>query len=89
MSLKDTVPDARAIWKFRDELKEAKVIEELFILFLSQLESENMISRAGTIVDATFVEVPKQRNNREENKAIKEGKTPESWKEETSKAMPR
>ncbi len=86
LSLRDNVPDARTIWKFRDELKEANVIEDLFILFLSQLESENLISRTGSIVDATFVEVPKQRNNREENKAIKEGKIPEDWQEETSEA---
>jgi regulatory protein YycH of two-component signal transduction system YycFG len=31
-------------------------------------------------VDATFIDAPKQRNSREENKVIKEGKTPENWK---------
>ena len=33
------------------------------------------------MVDATFVEVPRQRNSREENAAIREGRTPEGWEE--------
>ena len=43
------------------------------------LEAKGVITRAGTIVDASFVEVPRQRNSREENKLIKEGQTPEAW----------
>jgi IS5 family transposase len=47
----------------------------------------NIVKREGSIVDATFVEVPRQRNNREENKTIKDGKVPEEWQapENTSK----
>jgi IS5 family transposase len=33
------------------------------------------------MVDASFVEVPKQRNRREENEAIKRGEVPEGWEE--------
>ncbi len=33
LSLRDNVPDARTIWKFRDELKSANVMEDLFTLF--------------------------------------------------------
>ena len=32
---------------------------------------------AGRLIDATIVPVPKQRNNRNENDAVKAGKTPE------------
>ena len=39
-----------------------------------------MISHEGSIVDASFVDVPRQRNSREENQEIKEGKVPESFK---------
>ena len=38
-----------------------------------------MPARAGQMIDATFVEVPKQRNSREENIQIKEGQVPEAW----------
>ena len=43
------------------------------MLFDKMLESEGLITHKGTIVDATFVDVPRQRNSREENKKIKEG----------------
>ena len=33
----------------------------------------------GVIIDGSFVEVPRQRNTREENKAIKEGRGEELW----------
>ena len=36
-------------------------------------------------MDASFVEVPRQRNSREENKVIKEGEIPETWKEDKHK----
>ena len=79
LSLGDRVPDAKTIWLFRDTLVKADVIEGLFELFNLQLEQQGIISHKGTIVDATFVEAPRQRNTREENRQIKEGKTPEGW----------
>ncbi|MDR1491236.1 MAG: hypothetical protein LBT05_00705, partial [Planctomycetaceae bacterium] len=36
-------------------------------------------AKARSIVDGTFVEVPKQRNRREENAQIKRGGIPESF----------
>ncbi len=86
LSLGDRVPDAKTIWLFRDTLTQTKAIEELFRLFSRQLESQGIITHTGTIVDATFVDAPRQRNTREENKTIKEGKTPEEWTENTPEA---
>jgi IS5 family transposase len=37
------------------------------------------------IVDASLIEVPRQRNTREENERIKNGETPEAWKEAPAK----
>ena len=79
LSLGDRVPDAKTIWLFRDTLVKANVMEDLFKLFNLQLEQQGIISHKGTIVDATFVEAPRQRNTREENRQLKEGKTPEGW----------
>ena len=42
-------------------------------------EKEGLITHTGTIIDATFVDAPKQRNHHDENKTIKEGKVPEEW----------
>jgi IS5 family transposase len=79
LSLGDQVPDAKTIWLFRDTLVKAGAMEELFNSFSLQLEQKGIVSHKGTIVDATFVEAPRQRNTRDENRQIKEGKTPEDW----------
>ena len=79
LGLSSTVPDAKTIWLFRETLKNAGVMEDLFAQFNALLEQKGLITREGTIVDATFVEVPKQRNHREENQAIKAGQVPEEW----------
>lgn len=80
LALGDRVPDAKTIWLFRDTLAKADVMEELFEQFTQQLEQRGIVTHTGSIVDATFVEAPRQRNTREENLQIKEGKTPEEWK---------
>ena len=40
-------------------------------------------------IDATFIEVPKQRNSREENATIKAGQVPEAWDEAKAQAKRR
>jgi IS5 family transposase len=79
IQLYDTVPDAKTIWHFREGIKEANAMEKIFDLFTEKLERKGIITYSGSIVDAAFVEVPKQRNTREENKEIKEGKIPRKW----------
>jgi len=49
------------------------------------LEKLNMILHEGKIVDASFIEVPKQRNKKEENDQIKAGEIPDSVKEKPRK----
>lgn len=80
LSLGDKVPDAKTIWLFRDTLSKCGADEELFELFALQLEVQGLIAHKGSIVDASFVDVPRQRNTREENKIIKAGCIPEDWK---------
>src|SRR5882724_5065431 len=72
LELEDPVPDATTIWLFREALAEAGLIDQLF-------------ARFGQIIDATIVSVPKQRNTKEENEAIKAGKTPEGWEKQPAK----
>jgi len=86
LSLSDDVPDAKAIWYYRNELTKAGVIKKLFYRFYKELEKKRIIANKGIIVDATFSEVPRQRNSREENQEIKEGKVPEEWQKEENEA---
>ncbi len=85
LGLSSTVPDAKTIWLFRERLKNAKIMDDLFAQFNAQLEQKGLITREGTIVDATFVEAPKQRNHREENQSIKDGQVPEEWQKPENK----
>jgi len=66
------------VWVFKENLgKEG--LRELFDLFNEKLQALGVVKREGSLVDATFVDVPRQRNTREENRAIKEGNIPEEW----------
>ena len=77
--------DATTIWLFREALAQAGLIDKLFERFGQHLETEGYIARGGQIIDATIVSVPKQRNTKEENEAIKAGKTPEEWEQQPAK----
>ena len=79
LELEDPVPDATTIWLFREALAEAGLIDKLFERFGQHLEAEGYIAR-GTIVS-----VPKQRNTKGENEAIKAGKMPEGWEKQPAK----
>ncbi|MBQ8760546.1 MAG: IS5 family transposase, partial [Bacteroidales bacterium] len=81
----DDVPDEKTVWKYRDIMSESGVGERLFAKFNEQLASMGLIVNEGKIVDASFVIVPKQRNTREENKKIKEGKGNELWNDNPHK----
>jgi len=81
LGINDRVPDAKTIWLFRDRLAKAGLVEVLFKLLDRQLNRDGIIMNAGKMVDASFVEVPIQRNSREENEKIKDGEIPEDWNE--------
>ena len=83
---KDRVPDAKTIWLFRERLTKKGIVKELFYSFEYQLQSMGLAARKGQIVDASFIEAPKQRNTRDENKDIKAGVTPESFESNPHKA---
>ena len=74
------IPDYTTIWLFRERLKEHKLMEPLFELFGKYLHDHGYVAMEGQIADASFVQVPRQRNTREENQKIKDdGKAPEEW----------
>jgi IS5 family transposase len=73
------------VWLFRERLKELNLVEALFAKFHEQLAKRGYVARAGQMIDATFVEVPRQRNSREENAGIKAGAPPEAWKQQPTK----
>jgi transposase, IS5 family len=85
LGIEDAVPDAKTLWLYREALAKADAVEELFGLFDAYLKDKGYLAMGGQIIDATIVAAPKQHNSREENEAIKEGKTPEDWKQKPAK----
>lgn len=86
LTISDKVPDANTIWNFYNDLSQAQLADKMFDAFKQKLLDEHMILREGSIVDATFVDAPRQRNTREENEKIKAGAIPEDWKKDEPKA---
>lgn len=85
LTLSDRVPDEKTIWLFRENLITADLVDKLFDKFLNSLEKANLVGKEGRMVDASFVEAPRQRNSRDENQQIKEGIVPEEWEENPNK----
>ena len=81
LQLEDRVPDAKTVWLFWERLKDLKLAEDLFNRFHEQLTIHGYVARAGQMIDVTFAEAPRQRNNREENAQIKADKPPADWAE--------
>jgi len=64
LSSGDRIPDSRTIWLFQDNLIQKKLEEKLFELFHRYLDDLGLFVNEGKIVDASFVEVPRQRNSK-------------------------
>ncbi len=78
LSIGGKVPDATTVWRFREALIEAGLVENLFKKFDAFLRDNGFAARKGQIVDASIVQCPRQRNTREENREIKRGNPPEA-----------
>lgn len=86
LSAADSAPDEKTLWSFREQLIRHDLLAQAFAAFGDALAQGGLLARQGQIIDATFVEVPRQRNTREENRQIKAGETPEGWAEQPAKA---
>ena len=85
LRLEDAVPDAKTLWLYREALAKAGAVEGLFNLFDSYLKAQGYLAMGGQIIDATIVPAPRQRNSRDDNAAVKSGKTPTQWEEKPAR----
>ena len=81
----DDVPDEKTVWLFREQLTQLGLIEPLFEQFDADLTASGFAASKGSIMDASIVQAPRQRNTRDENARIKEGERPASFDENPSK----
>lgn len=81
LGINNPVPDTKTIWLFRNNLTAGGMTENLFNHLDKLLDNDGIILHKGKLVDASIVEVPIQRNSRDENNELKEGNIPEEWEE--------
>ena len=87
IGLGDKVPDYSTIWRFREALVTAGVIEGLFARFDAELKDRGYFALGGEVVDASVVEAPKQRLTDGEEARIKAGETARQiWPDRPAKA---
>ena len=73
------VPDAKTIWLYEDLLSKNEAGKELFDIFFGEILKLGYVTRAGSIVDASFIEAPKRKNTKVQRESLKNGDIPEEW----------
>lgn len=76
LKIGDTIPDEKTIWHFKEQLANRNLSKQLFEMFTIALMDKGIIAKEGSMVDASFVDVPRQRNTKDENSDIKKGAVP-------------
>ena len=71
----DDIPDVKTLWDFKQRIESdgREGSRKLFEAFGQMLEGKGLIAREGSIIDASFIEAPRQRNDRDTNQRIKQG----------------
>jgi len=77
LGLADRVPDYSTIWRFREALVTAGVMEELFAQFDRALTERGYFALGGQLIDASIVEAPRQRLTVEEKQRVRAGERPD------------
>ena len=80
----DEIPDEKTVWHVKNLLSKAGTFDALFDKFRSYLNGKGRSFNEGKIIDASFVEAPRQRNTREENERIKSGKGEDLWNDDSN-----
>jgi IS5 family transposase len=87
INIDDDIPDESTISHFKEQLAEYNLMKPLFKIFLNEIKKKGIIGKKGRIIDASFVDVSRQRNTKEENDIIKSGAVPAAWDNPHKKAQ--
>lgn len=80
------IPSPKTLWKYRNLFSRLGIFEQLFQLHLEQIRSFYPdLGKLAQIVDSSFVEAPRQRNTRQENRRIAAGQGPQLWRRQPHK----
>jgi len=73
LEIGDKVPDGNTILDFKEALKTNNIDRQLFDTFNALLEEKGIITHKGSLVDATFVTVPKRHTTKNDDEHLKKG----------------
>jgi IS5 family transposase len=79
LSLMDDVPDHSTLWRFREKLAKAGLIESLFAELQRQLEDRGVLVKQGALIDATLIKAAARRPKVEEGKTQRSGRPVRDW----------
>lgn len=60
ISFDSEIPDFSTIWRFRERLVKAGLLDKIFETILKELERGNLILRRGTLIDASIVQAARK-----------------------------
>ena len=83
----ERVPDGNTIWDFKQALADTGIDRELFDLFNKYLSERGIITRKGSIIDASFVTVDKRHTTKKDDKSLKEGDCPHDLHADCAKRL--
>src|SRR6478609_1323397 len=55
LSLHDRTPDHSTLWRFRQELAQDGLVDQIFAEINRQFEAKKLVLKQGTLIDASFV----------------------------------
>jgi IS5 family transposase len=73
ISFDTEIPDFSTIWRFRERLLKAKLLDKLFDAILEDLENRSLVLRRGTLIDATIVQSARKPRKNEPKPEDQEG----------------
>jgi transposase, IS5 family len=89
LALHETVPDAKTIWLYREQLTKAGALQRAFDRFDAMLRERGYLAMGGQIVDATVIEARRPRLNAEEKAIVRGGGTPSGWSKPRARQIDR
>lgn len=55
ISMQEAVPDYTTIWRFKEALIRANLLEKMFSMIMEMIEGKGLLVKKGTMVDATII----------------------------------
>ena len=86
IGMQETVPDYSTIWRFKEALVKADLLDRMFTMILEMVEKKGLLVKKGTIVDATIIPSTNRPLSKDKRKELEEKPSNQIDTEATSTA---